>query len=272
VAVHAASDAAEVAAELEATGLKVRPGRWLRSALVVEGGAAAPAIARSEAYRDGKISIQDEASQMIPLLLNARPGQRVLDVCAAPGGKTITLALAVGARGSVVAADIHPHRLSELVEQIRRVGAKNVRVAGLDAAQPLPFRERFDRILVDAPCSGTGTLGRNPEIRWRLRVEDLGEFHRRQIALLENAVAALAPGGVLVYATCSVEPEENEEVVNEFLASHPEMRRADAGEILSGHLIDGDAVGHLVNSEGCFRTFPPEHQTDGFFGAILRRE
>jgi len=272
VAVHATADTAAVAAELQGSGMKVGPGQWLRSALVVEGGAAGLAIARSTAYRSGKISIQDEASRMIPLLLDARPGQRVLDLCSAPGGKTISLALAVGPSGRVVAADIHPERLRSVEEQAGRVGLKNVEVAALDATQPLPFREKFDRVLVDAPCSGTGTLGRNPEIRWRLRPEGLADFRRRQVALLENASVVLAPGGVLVYATCSLEPEENEEVVSEFLASHPDVRRANAGEFLAGNLVEPGGVGRLVDAEGCFRTFPPEHQTDGFYGAVLGRE
>jgi len=146
---------------------------------------------------------QDIGSQSILPLLGLEAGQRFLDLCAAPGNKTAQ-ALESGVRA--VACDIHVHRL----RQMKNLG---VGLVVLDGTQPLPFGMRFDRILVDAPCSGTGTLGRNPEIKWRLRPEDLADLHRRQTALLANAYAALSPGGRLVYSTCSLEPEENEAVI-----------------------------------------------------------
>jgi 16S rRNA (cytosine967-C5)-methyltransferase len=146
--------------------------------------------------------IQDIGSQSIVPLLRLQPGQWMLDLCAAPGNKTAQ-SLESGAR--VVACDFHWHRL----QQMKNLG---VDLVVLDATRPLPFARAFDRILVDAPCSGTGTLGRNPEIKWRLRPEDLTELNRRQVALLGNARARLAPGGLLVYSTCSLEPEENEQV------------------------------------------------------------
>ena len=148
---------------------------------------------------------QDIGSQSIVPLLELEPGQTFLDLCAAPGNKTAQ-ALEAGVRA--VACDLHWHRLREL----RGLGADLV---VLDGTKPLPFTQRFDRILVDAPCSGTGTLGRNPEIKWRLRPDDLADLHGRQTALLRNALAILAPGGLLVYSTCSLEPEENSRVVAE---------------------------------------------------------
>ena len=148
---------------------------------------------------------QDIGSQSIVPLLELKPGQTFLDLCAAPGNKTAQ-ALEAGVRA--VACDLHLHRLREL----RGMAADLV---VLDGTRPLPLARRFDRILVDAPCSGTGTLGRNPEIKWRLRPDDLANLHGRQTALLRNALAALAPGGRLVYSTCSLEPEENREVVAE---------------------------------------------------------
>jgi 16S rRNA (cytosine967-C5)-methyltransferase len=146
--------------------------------------------------------IQDIGSQAIVPLLRLQSGQHLLDLCAAPGNKTAQ-ALETGV--VVVACDLHFHRL----RQMKNLG---VDLVVLDGSQPLPFARRFERILVDAPCSGTGTLGRNPEIKWRLQPSDLDGFHRRQTALLANACAALAPGGRLVYSTCSLEPEENRQV------------------------------------------------------------
>ncbi|MGD0496845.1 MAG: transcription antitermination factor NusB [Bryobacteraceae bacterium] len=146
--------------------------------------------------------VQDIGSQAIVPLLRLEAGQRFLDLCAAPGNKTAQ-ALEAGVRA--VACDLRHRR----IVQMRGLGADLV---ALDATKPLPFVRRFDRILVDAPCSGTGTLGRNPEIKWRLRLSDLADLRRRQAALVTNALAALAPGGLLVYSTCSLEPEENEAV------------------------------------------------------------
>jgi len=158
---------------------------------------------------------QDIGSQSIVPLLELSPGQRFLDLCAAPGNKT-SQALESGAR--VVACDLHYHRIA-------RLKSLTPNLVVLDGTHPLPFAARFDRILVDAPCSGTGTLGRNPEIKWRLTPADLADLRRRQTALLSHALAALAAGGLLVYSTCSLEPEENEGVVAEVLAGLGRVQR-----------------------------------------------
>ncbi len=180
---------------------------WLLARWERNYGGAAAGIARAALREPVKYEVagrrQDIGSQAIVPLLGIEPGQTFLDVCAAPGNKTAQ-AVACGARA--VACDLHWHRLA----QLKGLGAE---LAVLDGTRPLPFGRRFERILVDAPCSGTGTLGRNPEIKWRLRAEDLADFRVRQTALLRNALEALSPGGVLVYSTCSLEPEENEEVV-----------------------------------------------------------
>ncbi|PWT99731.1 MAG: hypothetical protein C5B51_26555 [Terriglobia bacterium] len=169
-------------------------------------GIARAALKESETYVRislGRERIQDIGSQSIVPLLRLQPGDRLLDLCAAPGNKT-SQALDAGAR--VIACDVHLHRLRQMKEL-------NADLVVLDGAESLPFAARFTRILLDAPCSGTGTLGRNPEIKWRLRLEDLADLHRRQVKLLENARAVLAPCGRLVYSTCSLEPEENECVI-----------------------------------------------------------
>ncbi len=263
-----------------ATKSVATPGHWLRSALTLGSGNPATLAA----FQSGEISLQDEASQMVAHLVGARPGDRVLDVCAAPGGKTTLLARAVAPDGSVIAADLHEHRLRSMREQLNRTGTRNVYLAALDATRPLPFPESkiaersFDRILVDAPCTGTGTLARNPEIRWRLTPDDLADAHCRQLKMLVHALALLPLGGRLVYATCSLEPEENEHVVRDALTApeaHPANIHVVSGRAaLEAHLRPGVSAGTLFGGsshDGFFRTFPPETHTDGFFAAVIER-
>ena len=260
----------EIFDELEEAGMHVEPGLLLKNAFAVSGGSPA----RTEAFRNGLISIQDEASQAVPLLLGVRPGDRVLDLCAAPGGKTVALARAAGNKGIVIAADRHAHRLRAMQAQFRRLDLGDVKLVELDAEQPLPFGEKFDRILVDAPCSGTGTLARHPEIRWRLKREQLAEFHQLQARMLRNALKSLATDGRLVYSTCSIEPEENEEAIAEVLPDEPPIRRIPWGaeaEVLRPHLVKGFDAGTLFATDGYFRTSPAVHHTDGFFAAVLER-
>jgi 16S rRNA (cytosine967-C5)-methyltransferase len=203
-------------------------------------------------------------------LLAVEEGNSVLDLCAAPGGKTILLARAAGSKGHVIAADLHAHRVRAMAERFETAGVRNIEVVTLDGTQPLPFEQRFDRILVDAPCSGTGTLSRHPEIRWQLRGEDLTDLHARQVRLLKNALANLAPHGRLIYSTCSLEPEENELVVDEALGgAQSEFRVVSPGSALLRILRDNVAVESLVDADGFFRTWPSAHGTDAFFAAAI---
>lgn len=226
----------------------LQPGRYVRRCAVAEGPTPFP--------------IQDETSQMIPYLLDVRNGQWVLDLCSAPGMKTAGMAeLAPGAK--LVACDLHPARLAMVPGRLR---------VALDGTQPLPLARRFDRVLLDAPCSGTGTVRRNPEIKWRLKPEDLPALAAKQRALLENALESLEPGGRLVYSTCSLEPEENEQVVEAVLG-----RRA--GFVLRSAAAERDRLRESFTEEGLamlgnpyFRALPSDHGADGFFAAIIERQ
>jgi 16S rRNA (cytosine967-C5)-methyltransferase len=249
------------------SGLDVEPGRFMRQAVILPGGSRA----NQNLPHEKCLAMQDEASQMIPLLLGVENGQSILDLCAAPGGKTVLLAWAAGGTGFIVAADRYEHRLHKMRDRWRLANSSNIFLIALDGTAPLPFNLKFERILVDAPCSGTGTLARNPEIRWRLRKDDLDDLHRKQVALLVCALDCLAPGGRLVFSTCSLEPEENDQVVSEVLRARPEFRTVRA-VVPRGELADGVSPDTLIASDGTFRTFPPEHHTDGFFAALITRK
>jgi 16S rRNA (cytosine967-C5)-methyltransferase len=256
-------------ASLQKSGSEIRPGRLLRDAWIVEGGNPSA----SEAVRQGWVVLQDEASQAVAGLLSVDRGNSVLDLCAAPGGKTMLLARAAGPDGHIVAADLHEHRVRAMRERFEQAGVGNVETIVLDGTQPLPFEVRFDRILVDVPCSGTGTLARHPEIRWKLRAGDLGDLHERQVRLLQNALPHLAPGGRLVYSTCSLEPEENENVVREVLETMGgTFQIVNPSLAIERALRASVELESLIGAGGFFRTFPPEHGTDGFFAAVIERQ
>jgi len=269
-ALHDPAQRDEVLAALKRAGLRIEPGQLLRSAFLASGGSPA----RTESFRQGSISIQDEASQAIPLLLDVQLRDSVLDLCAAPGGKTPPLIRAAGRTGLVVATDRHAHRLRAMRNQFQRLNLDGVQIVELDAERDLPFGRQFDRILVDAPCSGTGTLARHPEIRWRLRPEQLTEFHKLQVGILASAIKQLAAGGRIVYSTCSMEPEENEEVVSETLANAPSIKpvaRDEVAKSLAPHVVPNLDAHSLIDANGEFRTSPAAQRTDGFFAAVLEK-
>jgi 16S rRNA (cytosine967-C5)-methyltransferase len=289
--IHDSAERGEIVGGLKRGGIQVLPGRWLRDSFRASGGS----ISQIAAFREGRISIQDEASQMVPLLLDVRAGDSVLDLCAAPGGKTATLAKAAGPSGRVVAADRHAHRLAAIRAHFKRLRLRGVGIIELDGTGALPFREKFSRVLVDAPCSGTGTFGRNPEIRWSLRAEDLTELHGRQVALLRSGLAQLESGGRLVYSTCSMEAEENDAVIDEAIGASSEFRRLGREELaatLTPHFLDdgklhgsldeaaalqrtatkpGD-IDSFFGEDGTFRASPSLHSTDGFFAVAIERK
>jgi len=250
--------------ELAALGIETAPGRLLSAARTVVAGD----VTQTEAYRQGDISIQDEASQLVGLLVG--PGKTILDCCAAPGGKTTLLARRNPA-AMVIASELHPHR-ARILHRLAR--PPNIRVIAADACH-LPLSIALDSILADVPCSGTGTLAHNPEIKWRLTTQDLHDLQMRQIDILRSALAQLSKGGRLVYSTCSLEPEENEAVVEAALANTSEFFIADCQE----RLVQLQQVGELrldrADSlvDGPFlRTIPGVHSCDGFFAAIIERK
>lgn len=225
-------------------------------------------VGQDPAFLAGLISPQDEASQLVVHWLDPRPGERILDVCAAPGTKTAAIAERLAGHGQVLALDRHERRLGLIGRGLRRLELGGVAVAERDATKSLADLVEqvglFDRILVDAPCSGLGALRRNPDARWRVRPEDLPELAKTQRALLESAATALRPGGVLVYSTCTVTPEENEAVIRGFMATRASWRiapREDAPESLHG----------LIGEDGFLRLLPHRDDTDGFFAARLFR-
>jgi 16S rRNA (cytosine967-C5)-methyltransferase len=256
----------DVIQSLEKAGLEVQPGRLLRDALSLSGGSPS----HTEAFERGEIILLDEASQAVAALLGVRAGDSVLDLCAAPGGKTALLATAAGAGATVVACDLHARRLRTLAALMKRIGATQVRGVVLDGTAPLPFARQFRRILVDAPCSGTGTLARHPEIRWRIKAEDFPELRARQIRLLRNALPFVEPGGRLVYSTCSMEAEENEQVVQEALGGFRGFRICRAGTVMAPLLASGVSAEAITGSDGTLRTSPATTHTDGFYAALIQ--
>ncbi|MFL6275694.1 MAG: 16S rRNA (cytosine(967)-C(5))-methyltransferase RsmB [Blastocatellia bacterium] len=250
----------EIIAALESTGLRLRPSSIARGAFVVEAGQAA---ALAQAAESGEIYIQDEASQMVSLLLDPQSGERILDLCAAPGSKSSHLAALAGASGWVMACDIHPHRLATLAATCKRLGIESIAPVALDATRELPLLDAaplFDRVLIDAPCSGTGTLRRNPEIKWRLAASDLERLAGVQLSLLRQATVTLKQGGRLVYSTCSIEREENEAVIHRFLERGAPFR-----------ILAPTEPTTLLTGEGFARTFPHRDGADGFFAAVLEK-
>ena len=197
----------------------------------------------------GHFVVQDEASQLVAAFAAAQPGERILDACASPGGKTTAMAAAMDRRGLIIAADIRGRRIELLSRTIRRSGATNVRLVQADATAPQPFGPVFDRILLDAPCSGLGTVRRDPDIKWRRTADELPALAQAQERMLQNAAEVLKPGGTLIYATCSSEPEENEGVVQSFLASNPSFEL----------------------KEPIFQTLTHRDQLEAFFAAMLVR-
>lgn len=216
-------------------------------------------------FSEGHFAVQDEASQLVVHLLDPQQGEQVLDMCAAPGGKATHLAELMHDRGLVLAADRQQRRIGRVIESAARLGLTCVTPLAADALDPGYLAGRqFDRVLLDAPCSGLGVIRRNPEAKWRLSPAEITRCSERQRLLLEVAAAHLKPGGLLVYATCSTAVEEDEAVVDDFLTRHPEFVVDSNADPLSRHP-------GLATAAGFLRCWPHRHGTDGFFAARLKR-
>jgi 16S rRNA (cytosine967-C5)-methyltransferase len=251
------NEAKQVIDQLTAAGFEVQPSKIAPNAWRVSG--QRPALLRK--FIDaGLIYLQDEASQLVAHFLEAQTADRVLDVCAAPGSKT-TLIAALAPQATIVGVDLYEHRLRTLRELAAVQGNDSIQAAVADATGVLPFAKAlFDRVLVDAPCSGTGTLRRNPEIRWRLNSSDISELAIKQNQILKQAAEMVRPGGRLVYSTCSLENEENEAVVQAFLKEHPTFE-----PFTLPKLNIANAPVDLLSATGAIRTWPNRHDVDGFF-------
>jgi 16S rRNA (cytosine967-C5)-methyltransferase len=267
---YAQSRFEELLAELRAAGAELRPSSLARNSWrlvrsksaedATEPHGRMPALLRNFS-EDGLIYFQDEGSQLVAQLVGAQKGGRVLDVCAAPGSKS-TLMAAEAPEATIFAGDIYEHRAGTIRQFASQQQARNINLIVYDATHDLPFQNRlFDRVLVDAPCSGTGTLRHNPEIRWRLQASDITELSAKQTRILTNAAATVRPDGILIYSTCSLETEENETIVSNFCETHPDFA-----------ISELNIPASLSASNGSVRTWPHRDDTDGFFVTAFQRK
>lgn len=252
----------EVIEKLAEENIQAKQSEVIPVCLYIENGQ----VARTKAFAEGLITIQDESSMMPAIALNPQPGDRVLDLCSAPGGKTTHMAELMKNEGSILATDIHPHKLDLINENASRLGIEIIETAPIDGRKSAELLEgnSFDAILVDAPCSGLGVMRRKPDIKYTKRSDDFDRLHEIQLELLSNAVKLLKPGGKLVYSTCTVMPKENEGTVQALLSSHPEMKLVPI-EHLPKQLLE-------KQQEGMLQVFPQDFGSDGFFVAVLEKQ
>jgi 16S rRNA (cytosine967-C5)-methyltransferase len=251
-------------AELAAEGIELAAGAFLTKARRVVHGDVTATVT----YRNGGVRIQDEGSQLVAEL--AGKGENILDCCAAPGGKTAILAER-NPKAALLACDVSKRRLDEMRGLLRNVRGARISYEACDAAK-LTYEKVFDLVLCDVPCSGTGTIARNPEIRHRLEPAEFSRQHSRQVAILLSAMRALKPGGRLIYASCSLEPEENESVIQDCLSGRPEYAEVDLSERVAALLTEGILLaGDGLLQNGRLRTLPGVQHCDGFFAAMIQR-
>jgi 16S rRNA (cytosine967-C5)-methyltransferase len=227
-----------------------------------------PALNKHPMFLDGAIEVQDEGSQLLGLLMEPRRGDMVVDFCAGAGGKTLQMGAAMHSQGRLYAFDVSDRRLAHLAPRLKRSGLSNVfpqRIANENDAKVKRLRGKIDRVLVDAPCTGLGTLRRNPDLKSRQTEAGLAELTAKQRSILESAASLVKPGGRLVYGTCSLLREENEDIVAAFVAAHPDFRLLPVGEVLARQGLK------VPGCEEYLRLYPHVHGTDGFFAAVMER-
>ncbi|MCX9011898.1 MAG: 16S rRNA (cytosine(967)-C(5))-methyltransferase RsmB [Candidatus Methanoperedens sp.] len=223
-------------------------------------------IFRTEAFRNGLFEVQDEGSQLITLLAGTKPGERVIDACAGNGGKSLFLSGLMKAQGIVIAMDIHAGKLANLRRRAERSGASNIRTMVPDGTGLKQLTASADCVLIDAPCSGMGVFRRNPDAKWRLKEKDIRELAAKQGEILREYSGLIKPGGRLLYATCTISREENEDMVRAFLEENGGFNLIPAAE------INPQLFGKFTTEDGFFRALPHVHGTDGFFGAMIKRK
>ncbi len=260
--------------ELKEAGIKAVPTPYSPWGLRIEG---KPALNKLDAFTRGAIEVQDEGSQLLAMLLDAHRGEMVVDFCAGAGGKTLAIGAAMRSTGRLYAFDTSGHRLEALKPRLARSGLSNVHPAAIAHERDERIKRlagKIDRVLVDAPCSGLGTLRRNPDLKWRQSLQAVEEMTVKQAAILASAARLLKPGGRLVYATCSVLPQENEAIAEAFSAAHPDFEPLDAGQLLADLKVPGAErlCSGAENGLRYLRLWPHLHQTDGFFAAIWQKK
>ncbi len=255
-------DREELIMKLRERGLNPCPTPYSVEGIVF--GNSPPPVSELPFFKEGLYIIQDEASQLVTSVLDPIPGECILDACAAPGGKTTHMAQRMRNEGEIYALDLSRQKLGLIEEACQRAGIKIVKVLKGDASRPLsiPKDTKFDRILADVPCSGFGTLRRNPDLRWRKGEEEIKRLSEIQSSILRNLSAYVKEGGILVYSTCTVFHEENEDVVENFLGEHPDFRLDGLTQVIPESC-------HAFIKEGYFKTFPPRDGMDGFFVARM---
>ena len=250
--------------KLTAAGIEAIRSSWAPQAIVLKTGSP---VVKLPGFAEGLFQVQGEASQLVAFLLDPKPGERVLDACAAPGGKTTHIAELMEDRGELVANDISARGLEKLKENVQRLGLTCVEAVAADMTQGLKgqLASPYDRILADVPCSGLGTLRSHPEAKWHREEKDIGRLSRLQRKILEQLPRYLKPGGILVYATCTLTREENEEVVEDFLRDHDDFALENGADFLP------EPARRLVRGN-YFLALPHKHGTDGFFAARMRKQ
>jgi 16S rRNA (cytosine967-C5)-methyltransferase len=262
------ADRDDVAAALATDGIEAMPTPYSPFGLRITG---KPVLNRHRLFTSGAIEVQDEGSQLLCLLLGARRGEMVVDFCAGAGGKSLALGALMRSTGRVYAFDVSERRLGKLGPRLARSGLSNIhpqRIASERDPKVKRLSGKVDRVLVDAPCTGLGTLRRNPDLKWRQTAKSASELSAKQAAILAAAAGLLKRGGRLLYATCSILSEENERVVEAFLAGHPEFALVAPAAALAAARIE--LPGHAPGEE-FLRLRPDVHATDAFFGALMER-
>jgi 16S rRNA (cytosine967-C5)-methyltransferase len=263
----------DVQKELAALGIKAVPTPFSPWGLRIAG---KPALSKMEAFKRGDFEVQDEGSQLLAMLLDAKRGEMVVDFCAGAGGKTLAIGAAMRSTGRLYAFDTSAGRLDAFKSRLARSGLSNVHPAAIAHERDDRVKRlsgKIDRVLVDAPCTGMGTLRRNPDLKWRQTQVAVDEMTVKQTAILQSAARLVKPGGRLVYATCSVLPQENEAIAAAFSAANPDFKVLDVGEVLTGLKVEQAASLCSGGDTGqrFLRLWPHRHQTDGFFAAVWER-